>query len=172
MNLFQYTVPLIKQARWRMFEQFLILYQVIPNSPYFVVRPSYNGGAKVMEPRNPDPLTWALSTEQALTGAGEWLKRNDRSQYRCSWSYVMNQNANLTAEARKKASKTVHITKLHESLAWPKSIGMIFPDSLPIIAHQTKKLWVPDHIKNADRILPGTWAYYEFPGYIEYVRLK
>ena len=172
MNLYQYTVPLIKQARWQMFEQFLILYQVMPNSPYFVVRPSYNGGSTVQEPKNPDPIAMLLTGKQALTGAGKWLKNVDKDPYRCTKAYIMSQNANLTPEAREKASRTVHITKMHESLAWPKSVGLIFPDSLRIISHQVKKIWVPDYIKNAEKQLPGTWGVYEFPEYIEYVRLK
>lgn len=162
----------LELVNWRMFQEFFILTQFWPSSPFVAVRPLMSGLTHPFEPRLPKDVAKHFNPQQARIK--EWVQYQQAARYQPGTeALVLSLNPNLSEEGKRRASKTMHITKLYENISWQRSLGIIFPGSLKVVAYQTKKIWVPQPLtKRQENYLPGTWKLYEFPDRLEYVRLK
>ena len=163
-------LPYVEQEFWVTNSELLTLYQPYPDNPFWVVRPYYANARVVRDVQTPQDLDPYLGLQEALRAPIRWLRQNMSSPVRNRMAYRYSVDPYLNQAGRERASGTVtHITKLYESIQWPKNIGVIFPDSVPIILRQCKRIWTVEPLKIR---LPSNWRRYDMPTYIEYARIK
>lgn len=173
MPRFNYPIETRKSVSWLFHQQSLILCQFFPNNPFWVVRPRFVGSApRPREPGSPSKLLQAIPSQQALSSMVKWLQLTQHREDRCrlAWCQRIN-HRNTDAQLAFNSKALNHISNLYQSLNWPESVGLIYPESIPIIGFQVKKIWVVEPLEQFP-ISEGLWKRYDYDGHIEYARLR
>lgn len=168
-----FQVKAVKQARWVMHQQKLILCQFYPNNPFWVARPYFPAtAARPIEPIGPSDIAKHVNNKQALEGCARWISLTQESPFRARAAWVQSLNTRLTDDARAKASRAIqHITGLWERLNYRHNLGLIYYEGVELIIDQVKTIWVPEPLQQT-HYLPGLWRRTDSDSHIEYTRLR